>query len=80
MGCVDFTLMDAAASFNVFANGGVFVKPYMISWIKDEYGNKLYKHQENKHKAIDPLIANQVSKVLSINMERLKKINPEKMD
>ncbi|MCL4360770.1 PBP1A family penicillin-binding protein [Candidatus Dependentiae bacterium] len=78
LGCIDTTLIQASAMFNVFANNGKYVKPVMVLWIKDQLGKKIWKEQFVKREAIDSRTSSKVAKVLSASMERLKKIVPEK--
>jgi penicillin-binding protein 1A len=77
LGCVDVTPIQVAGSFNVFANQGVYVKPYIISWVKDLYGHKIYKNNVIKSQAISSKIAAQIAHVLSFAIERLKTLFPE---
>src|SRR5205085_10086217 len=44
LGCVDATPVEAAGMFNIFANNGVYCDPHLIAWVKDDLGNKLWKH------------------------------------
>jgi penicillin-binding protein 1A len=74
LGCVDVTPLQVVASFNVLANQGIYVKPYIISWVKDIYGHKIYKHYPVKSQAISSKIAAQIAHVLSFAITRLKKL------
>jgi penicillin-binding protein 1A len=70
LGCVDITLKEAVGFFNIFANNGVYVEPHLISWIKDPWGNKIFKFRQNPQPVISPRVSSQVVKVLGIGMER----------
>ncbi len=72
LGCVDITLKEAAGFFNVFANGGVYVEPHLIAWIKDEWGNKIFKYKNKSESVISPRVSSQVAKVLGIGMDRMR--------
>jgi penicillin-binding protein 1A len=72
LGCVDITLKEAAGFFNVFANNGVYVEPHLISWIKDEWGNKIFKYQQKSEYVMASRVSSQVVKVLGIGMERMR--------
>lgn len=72
LGCVDVTVAQTAASFNVIANHGWYVQPYSIAWIKDEQGKKIYNHTPVRHKVLDSKIADQVARVLSFGISRLE--------
>ena len=73
LGCVDATLKDAVGMFNVYANNGVYIEPHFIRWIKDEWGHKIFTMQPHQEVALDPHVSGQVTKVLSIGMERARK-------
>lgn len=73
LGCVDITLMEAAGSFNVFANDGIYVEPHIISWVKDRWGNKIWKCNPQKERIIHSRVAHQVAHVMKLGMERFKK-------
>ena len=83
LGCVDVSLKEATAAFNVFAHDGVYVEPYMIKWIKNEWGSKIYRYDVIQEAVLDPAVAGKVAKVLSIGMKRYllrvneKDFNPE---
>jgi penicillin-binding protein 1A len=70
LGCVDVTVKQAVAAFNVFANDGVYVEPFMVVWVKDEWGNKVYRYVPVSERALPSYIAGQVAKVLSIGIKR----------
>jgi penicillin-binding protein 1A len=74
LGCIDVTLDQAVGMMNVFANNGVYVKPHMISWIKDQWGSKVYKHVAIREQVIEPHISGQVLKVLGIGLERVRAV------
>ncbi|MFA4885559.1 MAG: PBP1A family penicillin-binding protein [Desulfotomaculaceae bacterium] len=38
--------LQMAGAYAAFANGGVYIKPYTISYIEDMNGNTIYRHQE----------------------------------
>ena len=78
LGCVDTTLQEAAAAFNVFANNGTWVQPHCIRWVKDSWGNKLYKHEERAQRALSSYVTGQVTKVLGIGLERVRRLFPQK--
>lgn len=74
LGCVDVTPLDVAGSFNVLANHGMYVKPYIISWVKDIHGQKIYKHKVVAHQAMSSKIASQIARVLSFGIQRLENL------
>ncbi|MDR3646068.1 MAG: PBP1A family penicillin-binding protein [Candidatus Babeliales bacterium] len=70
LGCLDVTLKEAIAAFNVFANNGLYIEPHYIKWIKNEWGKKIFKSTPVQGQIIDPLVSGQVAKVLSIGIKR----------
>lgn len=80
LGCIDTTLSEATGMINVFANHGVYVKPHYLLWVKDQWGNKIWRNSANnfeKRKVIEPIIADQVNKVLTNTIDRFRNRNPE---
>ncbi|MEX2437648.1 MAG: PBP1A family penicillin-binding protein [Candidatus Babeliales bacterium] len=73
LGCVDITLVEAVGAFNVFAHDGMYVEPHMVSWVKDQWGNKIWKKKAVSERIIASRVAHQVAHVLSIGIERFKK-------
>ncbi len=74
LGCVDVTPKEVVGSFNVFANNGVYVEPYMVSWIKDDLGTKIWHHSDIRTRVLPATVSGKVAKALNIGMERYKKI------
>lgn len=78
LGCIDVTLDQAVGMMNIFANNGVYVEPHMVSWIKDQWGSKVYKHVTVHEQVIEPHISGQVLKVLGIGLDRVRALIPQK--
>ncbi|MBN1549419.1 PBP1A family penicillin-binding protein [Candidatus Babeliales bacterium] len=76
LGCIDATPFENVAVFNIFANHGVYVEPHYISWVKDRWGKKIYRHQPVEERIFSTRVSDQVAKVLSIGMERKRRIYP----
>ena len=72
LGCIDTSLVQAAAMLNIFSNRGVYVKPHVLLWIKDELGNKIWKYQPQQQSVMSWSTASQVTRVLEIFMQRMK--------
>lgn len=77
LGCIDATLKDVVGMFNVFANNGVFVEPYCITWVKDQWGTKIWKWSCQSERVISSPTASQVTKVLRLSLERLYRVRPQ---
>lgn len=74
LGCIDSTLLQAVGMFNVFANDGVYVEPHVLSWVKDRWGTRIYKTVVDTERVMDSCIAGQVKSVLSLGLQRVKKM------
>jgi penicillin-binding protein 1A len=72
LGCVDGTLSEVAGMFNIFANDGVYVEPHLFSWIKNRWGERIYKAKIGKEKIITGVIAGKVASVLALGLGRVK--------
>lgn len=68
LGCVDATLKQIVSMFNVFANDGVFVEPYVLSWIKDKHGCKIWHHTPHRRTVLPSRIVGSVASVLQHNL------------
>ncbi len=73
LGCVDCTLKEVVAVFNVFAQHGVYVEPQLIRWVKDEWGTKIISIKPYKETVLNSRESGQVAKVLAIGMDRARK-------
>jgi penicillin-binding protein 1A len=73
IGCVDASVLQVAASFNVFPSNGLYVQPYYIVWVKDKLGNKIYRAQYHQERVLDSTVVSQVAQVLTLSLDRLKK-------
>lgn len=56
--------LEMAAAFAVFANNGVYNKPYFISSIEDAAGNILYLHRPERRQVIEPRTAQVITQIL----------------
>lgn len=74
LGCIDCSLKEVTAMFNIFANYGTYAEPYFLNYVKDKWGNKIYKNKVKSYKVLDQKISDQVNKVLSIAINKIKKI------
>lgn len=77
LGCTDATLKEVTGMFNIFANDGNYVEPHLIKWVKDRWGNKLYKAAPEQEQVMQPRISGQVAKVLELGLERVRKFFPD---
>lgn len=70
LGCLDATPLEAVAMFNIFAHRGTYQQPYLIEWVKDSFGKKIYQHKQSAEQVISWRHASQIARVLQ--MDRLK--------
>lgn len=74
LGCIDATLLEVTGMFNIFANHGIFVEPYVIESVKDQWGQTIYTHIPCKRTVLPPAISDQVAHVLQNTSARLRRI------
>lgn len=77
LGCIDGTLKEAVGMFNIFSQHGAYVEPHLISWVKDQWGAKIWKAQPIKKQIISSVVSGQVAHVLGLSIERLKRRYPD---
>jgi len=57
LGAYQVTPLEMAGAYTVFANGGLFVKPTVISTLRDGDGGNLPTDISQPHQALDPRVA-----------------------
>jgi len=72
LGCIDATLYEAVGMFNIFANDGLFVPVHYVRWIKDKWGEKIFKSGGMPHRVLSSQIASRVARVLELGLERIR--------
>lgn len=77
LGCIDTSLVQAAAMFNIFAHRGMYVQPHTLLWIKDEVGNKIWKYTPEKRQILSWATTSQVTCVLELFMQRMRERFPQ---
>lgn len=73
LGTANCSVLEVAGMFNIFVNKGTYVEPHLISWVKDESGNKIWKHTTHQKNVLSWSIASQMNKVLTLTVDRFKK-------
>lgn len=76
LGCLEATPLETVCMMNIFAQRGQFVEPYSIAWVKDQWGNKLYRSTQHKKQVLVPRVADQVARVLTLRIEQARKRAP----
>ena len=73
LGTIESSLYNVVGMFNIFNTEGLYKKPYLIEWIKDRWGIKIWKHRvETKYIMPRTIICN-INKVLAASCRRLEK-------
>lgn len=79
LGTVEVTPEENCAAFNVFANNGVYVKPYLIEWVKNEHGEKIWENEPENHTVLDSktnsIMISALSQRMILNMDFVGKNN-----
>ena len=57
LGSYDATPLDMAGAYTVFANGGVHLKPWMLSSVRDDRGDVVADFTPEAHQVMDPKAA-----------------------
>ncbi|MCL4378329.1 MAG: penicillin-binding transpeptidase domain-containing protein [Actinobacteria bacterium] len=61
------------AFFAIFANDGMYRKPYVLRWIKDRWGAKVFNKNSHAQRVIESNIVGQVGRVLELSINRVRK-------
>ncbi|MCF7799603.1 PBP1A family penicillin-binding protein [Candidatus Babeliales bacterium] len=70
LGTAQATVEQVAAAFNVFANSGIYVKPFLIEWVKNEAGTKLWEDKAEKRIILDSKINSIMINALMFQIKR----------
>ncbi len=68
LGTAEATVEKNAAAFNVFANNGIYVKPYLVEWVKDEHGNKIFESAISRKRILDARLCSRMVNLLELRM------------
>lgn len=77
LGCVDGTLQEVTAMFNIFAHNGCYVEPHFIVWVKNSLDVKIYRHEAKEHRVLASLVSDQVAKALMLSLKQIKYLYPD---
>ncbi|MFA5075304.1 MAG: PBP1A family penicillin-binding protein [Candidatus Babeliales bacterium] len=75
LGTAQATVEQVAAAFNVFSNYGIYVKPFLIEWVKDEIGTKIWEHKTEKRIVLDSKINSIMVNALMFQIKRSYFVN-----
>jgi penicillin-binding protein 1B len=57
LGSYEITPLEAAGAYTIFANNGTYVKPSMISLVRDKDGKTAFKNKIEEKPVLDPRVA-----------------------
>jgi penicillin-binding protein 1A len=77
LGIAEGTLIEAASAFNVFANHGEYVKPYLVESVRDSFGKVIWEHKAQKHRVLDSKLNSRMVNALSLRMLRSNTMFPK---
>jgi penicillin-binding protein 1B len=64
LGAYEITPIEAVGAYTAFANNGMYVKPSMISLVRDKDGRQVFKNKIEGKKALDPQVAYLVTNLM----------------
>ncbi len=76
LGCIDGTLKEVVGMFNIFSYDGKYVEPHYVSWVKNQWGTKIFKQKLSEESVLNPRISGKIAKVLELSLDRIRKIFP----
>jgi len=71
LGCIDLTAVEAAGMFNTLINRGTYIEPYLIEWIKDRHGKKMWHIQQHATPVFSWETSSMIIEVLKGTFKRL---------
>lgn len=74
LGCIDVKPLDVVSMFNIWVNGGMYVKPYSVASIKDGSGKKIMKHVHAHEQVASMAISSKITKVLACSINHWKSL------
>lgn len=77
LGCIDTTVLQIASLFTAFSHQGVMVEPYLIEWIKDCWGKKIWRHKEEHASVLSWKTSSKIVQALSTAFDRFKSRYPQ---
>ncbi len=72
LGTAHASVQECAAAFNVFAHGGSYVEPYLVEWVKDRAGKKIWEHAPIERVVLDKVTNAKMIKALAHRMDRTR--------
>lgn len=75
LGTTEVSVEENCAAFNIFATNGMYVKPYLVEWVKDEWGAKLWEYEPVKYRILSNKITSKMVNALSHRMTLNKQLS-----
>ncbi|MCK4265563.1 PBP1A family penicillin-binding protein [Candidatus Babeliales bacterium] len=72
LGTAEATVEENTAAFNVFASNGYYTKPFLIEYVRDQWGKKVWSGEPYKVKVLDSVTNSKMINALSLFMKRRK--------
>ena len=72
LGTAHASVKENAAAFNVFANNGVYVEPYLVSKVKNRWGKVIWRHSAQSRRVLNPVVNAKMLKALTYRMKFAK--------
>ena len=66
LGCTECSLLQATSLYSTIARQGVYQEPYIIEWVKDRWGKKIWKHEAESEQALPPRVCGQLIQALKL--------------
>ena len=73
LGTAEATVEENVGAFNIFANHGTYVKPFLIEWVKDQWGNKVHEYTDERREVLDRKTTSKMVRTLALRMEKASK-------
>ncbi|MCK4517134.1 PBP1A family penicillin-binding protein [Candidatus Babeliales bacterium] len=74
LGTAEATVEENVAAFNVFANNGIYVKPFLVESVRDEWGRKLWEHEAEKRMVLDSKTNSKMVNALAMRLKQNKRL------
>lgn len=80
LGTAEAKVKENVAAFNVFANNGVYVEPYMVAWVKDAWGRKIWEYEGEQRRVLDSKTNGKMVNALSMRLKKMKAVHKNWID
>lgn len=74
LGTAEATVEESVAAFNLFANNGIYVQPYLIESVKDKWNKKLWEHEKFRKRVLNSKINSKMVNALSLRWKKMEEV------